>query len=881
MRNPTLNISPSLPLSSGEFRFVAATSRLASELRYAYDTHVMSSGVSAWHRPHIASFSQWCAEQYQQLSFAEPNTARRSLISNEAFLLIVQRRSPDQEVTIHASGIVAAWQEAWDWNLWPDWQDVEETENGTLCAAWFRRIRRYLNTHQLVTSSELPNLLLTAVERTNWKPDPIVLLEPDNLTRSQENLLNRLDSLGLVDRVSLDVPTKTGSQTIVGHETERHELAALAMWSRDKLSSLGETASIGIVVHGLERRYSQLLRQFENTFPEVHDISRVVSFESGTPLTDTTLYRDLRTLLNWTLGPVEIADLLLLTNSAYFPKLDFNHELHKNSFHATRANLRQFSKRVSGQAKGVLQAISDLVPQGTRSPMPFARAAKILLDLIRSCGYSEHEVKPYEHIDEAAVDVLGDVLSSMSRMAGIFPRISWIDYINLLDLFAREHRVLVSNLEAPIQVLGRDASRHLHFDALWITGMSDEDFPGSPNPSPFLPKRMQREAQMPRITHEQMLDYGIEQVKLWRESASEVVFSFFDETDSITAQPSEILTRNCSKGGEMKVRSSALSAQNDHFVQYSHPWSASPANLIPTAEFDQDIPPVDLQDIRPKTSLVRHQTECLFKAYGIHRMDIREPEKFATMFPDAAARGTLFHNAAPELIKPGMSDQDIKEITTASIEAAVDKALNQEVETKHLPLQFRQNELDRVKALIERLIATDIHPGPYKVVATETAVEIELGGLTFHGRVDRIDDVEGIGKVLLDYKTSGLYTPKSWDPKKLTDAQMPMYALSDQDSKGVAYVVVSRDQCKTMGCSEANYGIRKQPLNHSFEEIASYEKLKSAWRTSLENTFSRYLNYEGQVNPIDPKVCEYCHLQNMCRIFESTQYQEPDREGVA
>jgi len=79
--------------------------------------------------------------------------------------------------------------------------------------------------------------------------------------------------------------------------------------------------------------------------------------------------------------------------------------------------------------------------------------------------------------------------------------------------------------DAPIQVLGIFESAGLEFDALWVSGLTDEAWPLAAQPSPFIPPALQRKAGIPEASAEGALALDKRITDDWMSAAGEVVLS--------------------------------------------------------------------------------------------------------------------------------------------------------------------------------------------------------------------------------------------------------------------------------------------------------------------------------------------------------------------
>ena len=66
---------------------------------------------------------------------------------------------------------------------------------------------------------------------------------------------------------------------------------------------------------------------------------------------------------------------------------------------------------------------------------------------------------------------------------------------------------------------------------------------------------------------------------------------------------------------------------------------------------------------------------------------------------------------------------------------------------------------------------------PFQVIEQETERSLELSGLRLRLKIDRIDQLEDGGQLLIDYKT-GMTSIQDWLTERLRQPQLPLYALN-------------------------------------------------------------------------------------------------------
>ena len=175
------------------------------------------------------------------------------------------------------------------------------------------------------------------------------------------------------------------------------------------------------------------------------------------------------------------------------------------------------------------------------------------------------------------------------------------------------------------------------------------------------------------------------------------------------------------------------------------------------------------------------------------RLDVVSAGELAKIIEDAAARAIAKIRAQ----RPGVLDGRLAELEAA-----------------------RLAKLAREWLEVER--ARD----DFEVVATEDRRTLQVAGLSFTGRIDRMDwlpGAKGGGHVLIDYKT-GRATSKDWLEERPDDPQMPLYALGAAEKiTAIAYARVKTGDMKFIGIAERTPKAR-----------ASYEAAATTPRDSAE-----------------------------------------------
>jgi CRISPR/Cas system-associated exonuclease Cas4 (RecB family) len=156
-------------------------------------------------------------------------------------------------------------------------------------------------------------------------------------------------------------------------------------------------------------------------------------------------------------------------------------------------------------------------------------------------------------------------------------------------------------------------------------------------------------------------------------------------------------------------------------------------------------------------------------------LDIDEPESIYLRV------GSLVHEALKEIIPPGATGDEVR--------AALQHAGTREIAERLVTSEFkdagawmRELSVKYLEDMLRDVAALEAQrEGNYRVRIVEEGVETDVVGMPLRGRFDRVDDVDGLGAVIIDYKTSGKGRIKRTYPSLVENLdsdywQIPVYA---------------------------------------------------------------------------------------------------------
>ncbi len=866
--------------SSEATTIVTPTARLARAEKRRRSEARLAEGATAWHAPEVLSFSAWLGKVRGEALMAG-GIESVPISASQARMLWQQVIDTDVfvgEPRVHALA-ERAWRTIHEYRLQHprDWPEPLLSDDSRQFREWVAQFEQLCEQRSVIDewrfSAEVPGLV---AERRLALPERIELtgfeLPPTPL---QQSLFEALEQAGVeisgLEHSASDAPPEIAAIRLHRYTEPDDELHAAAAWARARLEAHSDDKpdpAIAIVVPDLAGRLARVERIFRQVFdPPGFALGEAGAepwhISLGLPLAQWSLVADALLLLGLDPARIDQPTAGRVLGSPYLAGA----EAEADRRAGTTAGLMQwvpfeitgFELMAECKKNGVTRLAEQLDAWRARraehldTAWPSQWVARFQTEF-EALGFGRGRA-----LDSREFQVLArwhELLEEFSALdAVVAAPIKRGFALSLLVERANNATFRERNPGCPVEILGVEEALGSRFDAMWITTLDADTWPGAARRDPLIPGPVQ--ARVPAASSDGRLQRARLELAGLAAAADEVLGSFSTGSDDQQRQRSQLLP-------------------NPEIIL---PQEAAFPEPMALERINDDIhaPALSATEIHGGTGVLSDQSACPFRAFAIRRLGARE---LASPRPglDAAARGSLIH-AALEVFWRGLKDRaalvalgpdELKQ----RIDQAADQALGRFTEAHRLLLSpaGRKLELRCTTRALEHWLELERARDEFRVRALEHKIVMEFAGLKLEGKIDRIDETPA-GTVLIDYKT-GRAGRNGWRPDpRIADPQLPAYALAmDPQPAALAFARIRPDELKFDGLCETDAGIpgvtELVATRGAWKESEDWNTLLGEWQANLNGLAISFQEGRAAVDPRDGQVCRNCHLHSLCRIHE-------------
>ncbi len=762
-------------------------------------------------------------------------------------------------------------------------------EDSQAFADWARQVRSRCEAHGWLDPACLLEALEEALRGSRLHlPPGATLVGFDRIPPRHQAFLKALERAGCPVEIRA-LEGEPGHFTRSTWPDPEAEISAAVRWARDLLSGNPQTR-IALVVPDLGQTRTLLERSLEDllcpeaVLPDKARRARPFNLSLGRPLADRALVADALRLLHLAFAPLPSQHFSTLLSSPHLGGAE--------SEQGPRGLLDAALRRRRIPNAG-LERILQLARACDREGLPRPDACPLLADhleralalgrtlparqsparwsesfdaLLEAFGWPGE--RPADSEDSQARLRFREVLAELRTLDLVRPMMTFMQALGALTSLCREAIFQPRVPESPIQVLGFLEVAGLDFDAIWMLGVHDEAWPPKARPNPYLPLDLQRRMEMPHSSATLELEFA-------RRVSARI----------LRGAPLGVAS-HARVDGDRELRPSALLVHlpEDRLeIPAFRTWReiVQEAGGLEDAS-DRPPPPCPAGQVaRGGTGLFKLQAACPFRAFAELRLGARPLEPVQPGL-DARERGTLLHETLEHTWRALGSQRALSETSPEKLEElvlqAAEKALTRMAGQRPDVIRgrFRQIELERLARLTLEWLEVERERSPFQVVGFEVSRQMEIAGLLFEARIDRLDRLGDGSLAVLDYKT-GRPNPRHWLGDRPEEPQLPLYCAGNPEETGaVLFAQVRPGDMKLKGVSRRP-GLHPQvPCLEASEFVALAEDLPALiehWRAVLASLGAQFRQGYSAVDPLRRDTCRHCTLQPLCRVHELRPFE--------
>jgi ATP-dependent helicase/nuclease subunit B len=855
---------------SDQHVIVTANRRLALYWQEQYAAYQRGLGHTVWQTLDIIPYQSWLVRCYQ--SGIDNGLLTPQLLLNEQQELsiwetiISHSARPLLQLAAVAKEAKRAWQLLWEWQCSLDHPSFTHSEDCTAFQQWAQQFQQHLTLQQWLDCSQLPEIVYNLLQQhSELMPRHMVWLGFIELVPQQQKIIELLLKQGSTCQ-QFAFSEQVATVHCLTAPNQATEIRTMARWAKNLLNNPAHR--VGCIVPDIAAIRPELLRTFTEIFvpelllePNNIDTRLPFNISAGLALHEyPIIYAALQALqLNQAQIPTSV--LLHLLRAPFFgPAAELFAQVrlqgqlrpyHQHKFSPPQLLSWLQSQKVECQwLRNMIQLISHITHQTTQqAPSQWAQSFSEQLELLGWPGERTLNSEEYQLLQKWQA-----LLAGLASLDIIYPSLSSKMAWTKLQALAAATLFQPQTPESKLQILGTLEAVGQRFTHLWVMGLDDNHWPSKPSPNNFLPLSLQRDKLMPQASSERETDYCKRLLSHYYQSSAQVIVSYSQQAADTMLRPSRLINElTCLGLNELMLADDIQLAE-----------LVAAAAKVEEVELSS-APPVSAPElVRGGVGLLKSQAACAFKAFAEYRLGAKLAETWELGIA-ATERGNLLHSCLEYIWGRLGSQQQLLKLTAQElldiIQQAIAQAISQFKSTRATMLNHKlwQIESQRLTKLLLAWLEKEKQRKDFTVIATEQAVELNLGGLALTLKIDRIDQLASGEYVIIDYKTSKVQA--QWQAEHLTEPQLPLYCISSPyPIAAVSLAQVRNDEMKFHGLAQSD-GLLPQ-----LKTADDWQNMLASWQQLLEQLGAQFLAGHAAIAPRDKQTCELCQLELVCRI---------------
>ena len=429
----------------------------------------------------------------------------------------------------------------------------------------------------------------------------------------------------------------------------------------------------------------------------------------------------------------------------------------------------------------------------------------------------------------------------LNRLSNFYKKVSLFDAIKILNTHLNSVIFQPKSGAANIHILGALEAEGLYFDHAWVSSMTSNFIPGKIKMPLFIPQKTSIEYELPNSNFLLVTEDAKVTLKALNNLSPETTYSYAKLMQNREELPSPYIDfKDYQEGSFIKTSSRELIYIDDYKA-----------------------PKIKELTIKKGVKTLQNQMSCAFKGFAA-RLDIDDFEA-PHIGLSRLQQGNLIHKILETFFNEIKSGASLLRLTELELDNLIEK--HTESATLSLPKSnFKLNEKIRLVKIIRQHIDLEKQRSDFEVIKTESTSEVDINGLKFSTRIDRMDRLANGDSLIIDYKTGKDVKVSQMTGDPIDQAQLPIYAVTNSVD-GVAFATINSNDCqfKAITKNKSELPLTKQAINR----MPEWDKQINEWTSILNSASEQFQNGIASVLPVK-NACDYCDYDLLCRVKKSS-----------
>jgi len=809
---------------------IVPTNRLQREILWKY-LHSKPQAVMV--KPKCYAYENWLLHWFEQDQLTQSCNHQLRLLTDWQFQFLSWRACKPGLKLSELANLIMCFKNLHLAQTEPQGSDFLYHPQAAQFQDYWEAITAKLHAEDCIAKAELATWLTT--QAYIEPPHPIWFACFDTLHPQQQALINALEAQG--QRIHFyDLKPITPAK-IWQFEAADQDLEQEAMLSWVLTQYRAGKQRIGVVVPDLNQRKHQLLRQLQDQIP-----ATALHCSLGTALIEFPfIQQGLKLLLLQPQRNITHAEIEVLLHSPWLSgaKREQAQRQHLANYHRLLqepilpwASLLKLCAQKTPLLHQCLQGFNPYPPKATLSNW-----IALFQQRLRELDFSQ-----------APVDILNKFYSGIESLHALS---GWEEALTLEEVDAWLTLKFQQEIHQPpqehagVHFMGWLEASGFRGDAIWICQFLSQNIPQPPNLSSWLPVHWQKQQQLPRTSYEKEQEIAKTLIQRLQAANPELVFSYPATIDQQAQWPSPLFPKDAQ--------------------EYVYSKASPPVSVLETYQDPALLPLAEDEALKGGSQLMSAYANCPFQAFAKYRLHAQTGID-THLGLDALENGQLMHQSLFYLWQSLGSQTKLKEMSTAQVDEMVEQAtlqaLTQFKEDKPYSLDdfMLDIEASKVRHILHQVLTFDLTRPSFEIAGLEQELSLCIEDLEFNLRYDRLDRLDNGDLLLIDYKSS-LPTPLPWRSSQPLHPQILMYALAQQEIKGLMFAAPSSNDCQSSGVSADELEIKG--IKPSKEP---WESLQQQWLQHFQAQIIKLKAGDYQPNPAQASTCKRCQYQDICRF---------------